>query len=65
MHGEKRNTALWCENLKEKGYLETQVGDNIRMYLKEIGREHVEWIYVAKDNKKWAIVVTVVNFGIP
>jgi len=36
------------------------------MYPKEIGWEHVEWIYVTKvKDNWWAIVSMVMNFGIP
>jgi hypothetical protein len=36
------------------------------MDLKEIGWEHVEWIFVAKDKEKWwAVVSMAMNFGVP
>jgi hypothetical protein len=61
----RRETGLWRGNLKESDYVETYIGDNIRMYPKEIGWEHVEWIYVTKEKDKWwAIVSMVMTFYI-
>jgi hypothetical protein len=36
------------------------------MYPKEVGWEHMEWIYVTKEKDKWwAIVSMLMNLGIP
>jgi competence CoiA-like predicted nuclease len=35
-------------------------GYNIKMYLKEIGREIVEWIYLAEDRDQWRGLVDMV-----
>jgi hypothetical protein len=40
--------------------------DNIRMDLREIGWEGVDWIHLAQDRDQWwALVNTVMNFGVP
>jgi hypothetical protein len=42
------------------------VGDNIRMDLREIGREGVEWIQLAEGRDQWRVVVnTVMNHRVP
>jgi hypothetical protein len=40
--------------------------DNIKMDLKEMGREGVDWIDVFQDRDKWwTIVNTVINLRVP
>jgi hypothetical protein len=40
--------------------------DNIRMGLKEIGWEDVDWMHVAEDRDRWrAVVNTVMNLRVP
>jgi len=40
--------------------------DNIRMHLKEIGWECVEWFHLAQDMDQWrALLNTVMNFQFP
>jgi hypothetical protein len=40
-------------------------GDDIRMYLREIVRERVDWIHLAQDRYKWrALVNTVTNLRV-
>jgi hypothetical protein len=40
--------------------------DNIRMDLREIQWEDVDWIYLAKDRDQWqALVTTVINRQVP
>jgi hypothetical protein len=40
--------------------------DNIRMDLKEIGREGVDWIHLSQDRDQWrAVVNTVMNLRVP
>jgi hypothetical protein len=40
--------------------------DNIRMDLREIGSESIDWIHLAKDRDQWRdLVNTVMNFRIP
>jgi hypothetical protein len=40
--------------------------DNIRMDLREIGWEVVDWIHLAEDRDQWlAVVKTVLNFMVP
>jgi hypothetical protein len=35
---------------------------NIRMYVKEIGREGVDWMHLAPDRKQWRVFMnTVIN----
>jgi hypothetical protein len=38
----------------------------IKMYLKEIGLEGVDWIYMAQDRNQWQVLVnTVMNLLVP
>jgi hypothetical protein len=40
--------------------------DNIRMDLREIGWESVDWTYLAQDRDQWrAVANTVMNFRVP
>jgi hypothetical protein len=40
--------------------------DNIRMDLREIGWEGVEWIHLAQDRDQWrAVLNTVMNLWVP
>jgi hypothetical protein len=40
--------------------------DNIRMNLREIGWEVVDWIHVVQDRDQWrAVVNTVMNLRVP
>jgi hypothetical protein len=40
--------------------------DNIKMDLREIGRDGMDWIYLAKDMDQWrALVNTVINLLVP
>jgi hypothetical protein len=38
----------------------------MRMYVREIGREGVDWIHVAQDGDKcWALINTAINLRVP
>jgi len=40
--------------------------DNIRMYLKELGWECMDWIHLAQDRDRWlALVNAVMNLHVP
>jgi hypothetical protein len=40
--------------------------DNIRVYLRKIGWEGVDWLHVAQDRDCWQVFVnTVMNFWVP
>jgi hypothetical protein len=40
--------------------------DNIRMDLKDIGWEDVDWMYLDQDTEKWRVAVnTVMDFRVP
>jgi hypothetical protein len=39
--------------------------DNIRMDLREIGWEGVDWIHLAEDRNQWALVNMVMSICIP
>jgi hypothetical protein len=40
--------------------------DNIKIYLREIGRNGMDWINVAQDMDQWrALVNTVMNLRVP
>jgi hypothetical protein len=65
---ETRNThKIWLENLKiSLGGHRSRWKDNIRMYLREIGCEDVEWIQEDQDRDQWRVLVnTVMNLRVP
>ena len=40
--------------------------DNVKIYLKEIGYEGMDWIYLAQDTDMWRTDVNMVmNFQVP
>jgi hypothetical protein len=40
--------------------------DNIKMYLKEIECDDVDWVHVAQDMFRWrALLITVINLSVP
>jgi hypothetical protein len=63
MHGREVCTKFWLQNLKRPpGRLRCRWEDNIKMYLKEIGLESVDWIHLIQDRDSWwALVDTVIN----
>jgi hypothetical protein len=62
------HTEFWSENLNGKrplGNLWRRWEDNIRMYLREIWWEAVDWINLDRDGDQWRVVVnTVMNIHI-
>jgi hypothetical protein len=39
---------------------------NIKMYLKETGKEGVEWVHLAQDrDQEWALLYLVMNLWVP
>jgi hypothetical protein len=45
---------------------ECNYGDNIKMDLREIGWDGVDWVDLAQDRDHWrALVNTVMNFRVP
>jgi hypothetical protein len=41
-------------------------GDNIRMYLREVEQEGVDWIHLSQDRDQWrAVVNMVMNLRVP
>jgi hypothetical protein len=61
-------TKCLSENLKGKrpvGRLRRRWKDNIRMNLREIGWEGVDWIHLAQDRDQWrSLVNTVLNLRV-
>jgi hypothetical protein len=59
-------TKFWLENLKERDNSSSTWEDNIRMDLRDIGWEGVDWIYLAQGKDHWrAVVNTVMNLRVP
>jgi len=66
--GKKRNTYKILvgkpDGKKQLGRLRRRFGDNIKMKLKEIGYEGVDWICLIRGKDKLrALVSTVLNMG--
>jgi hypothetical protein len=63
MNNRMRKTEnFWQENMRERNLSE----DNIRMDLREIGLEAVDWIHVAQDRDRWRdFVNTVMKLWLP
>jgi hypothetical protein len=64
--GEKRNAyRYWRESQKERDHWEDQDVDNIKMDLREIGWDGVDWIDMAQVRTQWrALVNTVLNLRV-
>jgi len=56
------HTEFWSENLKGRNNSEDlgEDGKNIRMDLREIGCEIVDWIHLAQDSDHWRALVNMV-----
>jgi hypothetical protein len=48
--GRRMHTAFWWRNLQERDCVEE---DKIKMDLKEICWEGMDWLYLAKERDKW------------
>jgi hypothetical protein len=61
------HTTFWLNNLKGiiTWRLQRRCEDNIRLDLREIGCEYVDWIQLTQDRGQWrAVVNTIMNLGI-
>jgi ribosomal protein L30/L7E len=55
-----------CERKSPLGRHNHRWEDNIRLYLREIGLERVDWINLAQDrNQWWGLLNTVINLLFP
>jgi hypothetical protein len=62
------NTIFWLENLKGRDHSDDLDvnGVNIRMCVREVGLEDVDWIHLAQDMDQWRVLVnTVMNLQVP
>jgi hypothetical protein len=69
-HGEKRNTyRILVGNPEGKpplGRPRRNWEDDIKMDLREIGWDYMDWIDLAQDRDHWQVLVnTVMNLGVP
>jgi hypothetical protein len=69
-NGEKRNSyRILVGNMEERrplGRPSCRWVDNIKMDLKEIGWDGIDWIDLAQDRGQWsALVNTVINLQVP
>jgi hypothetical protein len=58
------HTVFWLENLKGKrplGRSRCRWEHNIRMDLREIGWDSVNWMHVAQDRDQWRALVNTVS----
>jgi hypothetical protein len=68
--GEKRNAYRILvgkpEGKRPLGRPRRMLVDNIKMYLREIGWDGMDWIDLAQDRNQWrALVNTVMNLRVP
>jgi hypothetical protein len=59
--------GYWCEIQKERNHWEDQDRwvDNIKMDLREVGLDGVDWIDIAQDRDQWrALVNAVLNLRV-
>jgi hypothetical protein len=70
MNGEKRNAYRTLlgkpEGKRPLGTPRHRWMDNIKMNLREIGLDGMEWIHLAQDRDQWrSLVNTAMNFRVP
>jgi hypothetical protein len=53
-------TRFWSENLRPFGRPRHRLEYNIRMDLREVGWQVVDWIHLAEDRDQWRTVVNAV-----
>jgi hypothetical protein len=61
-------TTFWLENVKGRplGRPRRRWENNIRMDLRNIRWEDMNWIYLAQDRDQWwAHVITIMNLRVP
>jgi len=61
-------TIFWFEDLKETDHSKDLGvdGDNMRIDLKEIWWEVMDWMYLAQDRDQWlAVMNNVMKFRVP
>jgi hypothetical protein len=68
--GEKRNAYRSLVGKPERkrplGQPKHRQKDNIKLDVKDIGRECVNWIHLAQDREKWQVIVNmVINLWAP
>ena len=67
--GERRGTHSVLERKREGkrplGRYGRRWKDNVKINLREIGRESWDWIYLALDLNRWRVVKAVMNFRVP
>jgi hypothetical protein len=57
--------GYWCGSQKVRDHWEDWV-DNIKMDLREIGWDGMDWIVLTRDRDQWrALVNTVMNLRVP
>jgi hypothetical protein len=58
--------GYWWESQRPLGRPRRKWVDNIKMDLREIGWDGVDWIELAQDRDQWrALVTTVMNLRVP
>jgi hypothetical protein len=69
MNGAKRNAYRILvgkpEGKRPLGRPRRRCMDNIKMDLREIGRDGVEWIDIAQDRDQWRALVNTVHLQVP
>jgi hypothetical protein len=54
------------ERIKPLGRTRRRCEDNIRLYLRKIGRKIVDWMHLAQDRGQWwAVVIKIVDLRVP
>jgi hypothetical protein len=64
--GVYRVSVVWSKGKRQLGRLRCRWEDNIKMDLREIGINGVNWIQLAKNRVQWwAFVSKVINLWVP
>jgi hypothetical protein len=60
------NTKFWSENLNGREHSENLGVEDVRINLREIGWEGVDWLQLAQVRDQWRTLVnTVINIRVP
>jgi hypothetical protein len=65
MGGERRDSYRKPKDKRPMGRLRRRLMENIKMDLREIGCDGMEWVHLAQDSERRTLINTVMNLRVP